>query len=286
MRLRTAKPLDAANLVLFADTHFGCQMGLCPTGGVALDAGGRYRPTRFQRKLARWWREFWEEWVPSVTEGEPYAVINDGDTLDGRHHGATTQWSQNIADQYKAALEMVTPVAEGARCGYFHLRGTDAHGGIEGEYEEMLARALGAVPNAEGQYARQELWKTVVRGRNRRIIHVTHHIGVTGSQQYESTAVHKEHVAAYVEAAQWGHKPPDMIVRAHRHRYFRTEPASDKEGNLSFVLPGWQGKTGFIYRTGSRQSQPQFGGAVVRISMAGELYMRRWLRTLTPAKPE
>lgn len=95
--------------------------------------------------------------VPEATHGEPYAVVHNGDAIDGSHHNATTQITQNLTTQADIAYDVLKPVV--ARCDgrYYHIRGTEAHVGKSGREEEALARRLGAVPNKQGQHARYEL---------------------------------------------------------------------------------------------------------------------------------
>lgn len=257
--------IEVNNLVVVSDTHCGCKMGLCPPGGVSLDDGGEYVPSRLQVKLWSMWEEFWNDWVPEATKGEPYAVLHNGDSVDGTHHNSTTQISHNLEDQSEIAYAAMMPVVEKCEGRYFHVRGTEAHVGKSGREEERLAKRLGAIPNEEGQYARYELWKRV----GPRLVHALHHVGTTGSQAYEATAVHKELTESYGDAARWDREPPDLIVRSHRHRYIETGIPTARGHALSVVTPGWQGKTPFTWRIpGARLTTPQFGGILVRFAHA------------------
>lgn len=267
------------NLIVFSDTHFGCQFGLCPPEGVDLDGGGHYTPSKLQCDVWTWWEEFWNEWVPRVTRGEPFNVCLNGDAMDGRHHGSTTQISQNLADQQKLAVAVLKPwVVE--RCErFFLIRGTEAHSGPAGENEERLGKALGAVPDKIGNYARFELWIRV-GGKGGPLCHILHHIGTTGSKHYESTAPQSEYVNELVEAAQKGVEPPDFSIRSHRHRYIKPQNPSEHHEAGCVVTPGWQLKTPFIFRTaGGRVSQPQFGGILIRQGDE-EFYTRFWYKGL------
>lgn len=277
------------NLIVVSDVHCGCRLGLCPREGVQLDDGGRYMPSAFQLKVLNWWEEFWGEWVPHVTRGEPYDVVFNGDGIDGVHHNSTTQVSHNLNDQIDTARALLWPIAEGARASggkYRHIRGTEAHVGKSAQEEERLAKMLDAVPNQEGQHARYELWKYI--GPNEAVLaHLLHHIGTTGSMAYESTAVHKELAEAYAEAGRWNRRPPDVVVRSHRHRAFRTEVPTHNTRGVACVTPGWQGKTPFVWKIpGGRQSEPQFGGLIIRYGEEGEWYVRHWVRSLERSKPE
>ena len=270
-RQHLKKKIERTNLIVISDIHAGCRVALCPPKGVKLDDGGVYKPSKLQLKLWKMWDEFWTIWVPMVTKGEPYDVVINGDSIDGTHHGSTTQISQNIEDQIRVAIELLTPVAENCR-NFYMVRGTEAHVGQSGTYEEQLAQRLGAIPNAEGQYARHELWLYVGES----LVHLMHHIGSSGSAAYESTAVHKELIESLTEAARQNLEPPSVIVRSHRHRAFKTSFPSNRGEMISVVTPGWQCKTPFAYKIpGGRTSLPQFGGLLIRSGDEDAIYVRQ-----------
>lgn len=279
---RTIKrsPRYINNLVVISDTHCGCKVALCPPGGVDLDDGGQYHASPLQLKLWKYWRKFWDEFVPEATRGEPYAVIHNGDAIDGVHHHSTTQISHNLTDQKRIAYDVLKPVVDLAEGRYYHIRGTEAHVGKSANEEESLAKELGAIPNNENQYARYDLWKQI-GDHHKFLVHCLHHVGSTGSQAYEATAVHKELVESYIEAARYSNQPPAIIVRSHRHRSIETAipvqlPGGEGETSTAraVVTACWQGKTPFAWKIpGARLSTPQFGGLVIRYAH-DELFVR------------
>lgn len=279
------------NVVVISDTHSGCKLALCPPDGADLDDGGTYMPSRFQKKMWSLWEEFWGEWVPMATKGEPYAVIFNGDALEGVHHGSTTQITHNLMDQGRIAKRVLAPVVEKCEGRYYHIRGTEAHVGPSASAEEALAKSLGAIPNEDGQYARYDLWKTIGPDK---LIHSLHHIGSTGSQAYEATAVHKEIVEEFAEAGRWRNQPPDVVVRSHRHRYMETAVPIGHRGKngkqstgraFSVVTPCWQGKTPFVWKIpGGRLSTPQFGGILIRYDR--QLYIDSKVWTVDRSRTE
>lgn len=280
------------NLIIVSDTHCGCKLGLCPPEGASVDDGGTYMPSKFQRAVWNIWLEFWEQWVPEVTRGEPYDIVHNGDAIDGVHHRSTTQISHNIKDQKRIAIAALKPRIDAAKASgghYYHIRGTEAHVGSSAVYEEEVAQELGAVPNEEGQYARYELWKRVGVASRRvpaPLVHLLHHVGTTGSAAHESSAVNAEYTASCVEAGRWGFDPPDYVVRGHRHRYIGVRVGSARGYAEAFVVPAWQGKTPFTWKIpGARLSQPQFGGAIIRQGDE-EFYARTFVRTLKRGKEE
>jgi len=267
---------NAPNLVLFSDIHAGCRLGLCPPEGVKLDDGGCYMPSRMQLVMWEWWSEFWRVWVPSVCRGEKFDVANLGDSVDGVHHGSTTQISHNLADQGRIAAAILKPIVAMARK-YYHVRGTEAHVGPSGVEDERLAKELGAVLNDEGQYARYELWKRV-GDANGPLVHAMHHIGTTSSAAYESSAPQAALISEFVEAGRNRVEPPDYVVRGHRHRYLKVQNPSTRSEAATIILPGWQLKTPFTFKiAGGQVSQPQFGGVLIRQGNE-EFYSRfkRW----------
>lgn len=278
---------DISNLVVVSDLHAGCRLALCPPEGAKLDDGGVYKPSAFQRKIWSYWRIFWDEFVPEATKGEPYAIIINGDAREGIHHRATTPISHNPKDQERIAYNLLAPLVDKCKGRFYMVRGTEAHVGNSGEAEEGLAERLGAIPNKEGQYARYELWKMC----GDKLGHFLHHIGTTGSNHYESTAVHKELMESFTEAARWNRRPPDFIGRAHRHRHYELSVATGTDKGetgraLAFVTPAWQGRTPFAFKIpGARLSTPQFGGVVVR-QAHGELFLRSAVWTVERSAAE
>ena len=274
--------MTVSNLVVVSDLHVGCQMGLLDAVGGRMDGGGIYKPSPLQRKVWRWWMQFWDEFVPLATKGENYAVVVNGDIVDGVHHSSTTQWSHNLTDQAAAAYRILAPIVTKCEGRFYVVRGTEAHVGKSAQEESRLGKELGAVPNKHGQYARNELWKMV----GPRLVHLLHHIGTTGSQAYEATAVHKELVESITEAGRWGRRFPDVVVRSHRHRYIETVIPTSNGRSFACVTPAWQLRTPFCYRIpGARLSEPQIGGLVIRFHK-DELFVRPWVQSLAREKAE
>jgi hypothetical protein len=276
--------MECRNLVVVSDLHCGCRLGLVPYGAkrIRLDDGGWYEPSAFQRKLAGMWNMFWTEFVPSVTSDEPFAVCINGDTIDGIHHESVTQLSHNLLDQRRIAYDCLAPIRDKA-VEFYMLRGTEVHVGKSAQHEEALAESLGAKKNKEGQHARYDLW---IKVGGDYLAHIMHHIGTSGSQSYETTAIHKELVEEYIEAGRWHEESPQIVIRSHRHRMAGTLVPIEEGLAYSLTCPGWQGKTPFTWRIqGARNSEPQFGGIVIRRN--DEVgYFRAWVKSPRRSKAE
>lgn len=274
MPRRPATPPPLSNLVVISDIHAGCRVGLCPPEPVPLDGGGCYSASPAQLLMWDAWREFWDVAVPEFCHGEPFALCVNGDAMDGRHHGSVTQISQNLADQQTIAELLLAPVVARATA-YYHIRGTEAHVGPSGENEELLAKRLGAVPDSSGHHARWAIWFRLRHA----LIHITHHIGTTGSTHYESSALMRELGEQFVEAGRWGHEPPSVIIRSHRHRCAEVRvPARTGHYAWCCTTAGWQLRTPFAAKLpGGRNSEPQIGGMVVRVG-DHDIYTRHFVR--------
>lgn len=271
-------------IVVIGDTHCGCQMALVPPAGCILDGGGTYTPSAFQTKLWAMWTQFWS-WVAKETKGHGWDLVHMGDAIDGVHHNSTSQITHNLEDQREIAISVLQPRidachASGGR--FYFIRGTPVHSGESGCDEEDIAKRLGAVPNAEGNHARFDLWKMF----GPYVINFMHHVGTTGSNAYEATALNKEFMEMCVEAARWGYRPPDMVCRAHRHRCMKIDIPRENGDGIVITGPAWEGKTPFAYRVaGARVSTPQFGGYIIKRTPS-TLYVVKKLWSIEPSRME
>lgn len=259
------------NIIVISDTHFGCQFGLCPKDGFKLDEGGIYLPNRMQKVTWNWWEEFWDDWVPKQTRGQPFICVHNGDVIDGSHHNAVTQISHNINDQRRLAIATLKPyVARAAR--FYAVRGTEAHVGKSAQEEEAVAKALGAVPNQEGQHARYELWLPLGKTHQ---VHFLHHIGGSGN------ALRAELDGMLKNAARWRTQPPTVIVRSHLHEHNECRQTAAHGYITGVITPGWQLKTPFAWKiAGARISPPQLGGVAIRADDDGNLYTNAYVKTI------
>jgi hypothetical protein len=271
--------MSVNNLIVISDTHCGDQLGLCPAS-VRLAHGGTYEASRFQLAVLEVWDRFWSEWVPRVTRGQPFAVLFNGDMIEGRHHGASHQISQDLSDQANIAYDMLAPVVQLCGGRFYYVSGSSPHSGEAGENEEKLAERLGAVPDQSGRRSRYELYIQVGRA----LVHASHHIGIVGSMAYETTALTKEYNEFCAESARWGRPAPDVVVRSHRHRHSEVRVPTVRGYGTIFVTSSWQLKTPFAFRLpGGRVTTPTIGGSLIR-SGDEEAFTRHM--TVHTARPE
>lgn len=272
------------NIIVVSDLHCGCRFGLCPPE-IKLDEGGVYKHSRFQAETWRLWLEFWNEWVPMVTKKDDYIVVVNGDSIDGVHHGSTTQISQNMNDQRDIAIRVLEQMRDRKKCkDLYMIRGTEVHVGKSGCDEEEVAKLVGAVPNDNDNHARWDMWMTF--GEKELPLHFSHHVGTTSSAAYESTAVYKELVEAFNEAGRWGNKPPALVCRSHRHRNMEIRIPTSHGYGIAIVTPGWQLKTPFVHRIAmGRAGTPHIGGIVIRDGKNDGIYTRSKVWELKREQP-
>ena len=251
------RPKQIKHIVVVSDLHAGSSVALCPPA-IELDDGGVYQYSSYQSELYGWWAEFWESWVPRATSGEPYAVVINGDIIDGAHHNTSTLVSSNIADQARLAKTLLRPVRE-KTSRLFIVRGTEAHAGESGREEERIAEELDCVGPRDAVTASH--WELQLL-LNEHLIDFSHHIGVTGSSAFESSALCRELTNLFTESGQWNKPPPYMAVRSHRHRYCQVTLPADFGETTCIVTPAWQLHTPFCRRL-SNPRVPQIGGICI-----------------------
>lgn len=259
--------MNAKRIVVISDTHIGSTLGLSKKH--RLDDGGWYSPSDLQNKLWAHWKDFWG-WAYRIMDNDPFVLVHNGDIIDGVHHRTTTLSSHNLTIQSRVAAEILEPHISKA-VEYYQIRGTEAHAGQSAQEEEALAAHLGAIPDKRtGQYSRWELWMEF----GGELLHFSHHIGSTTSTAYESSAPMRELVAAFVEAGQFRQRPPDILIRSHRHRYNEVKTPNGR----IIVTPAWQIKTPFVFKM-DRMRAPMLGGIVITAAEEG-VHIRERIYTM------
>jgi hypothetical protein len=244
------------NIIVVSDLHAGCQYGLYPANlKIPLDGGGVYNASPGQQQLWECWNYFWHDWVPHATHNEKFVVVVNGDAIDGgAHHGNNTHITANISDQVNIAYEILAPIRDKASKMYL-VKGTESHVGKSAEYERYLAERL----NVETSW---DLWLEL-QGK---LCHFAHHIGTTQSTFYASTAPLKELVEMYNTAGRWKNRPPDIVIRSHRHQCIEVRVPSDTGYGTSATTGCWQLRVPYSYRLlQGRAGLPDIGGHLIRL---------------------
>jgi hypothetical protein len=189
--------------VVVSDLHCGSSVGLWPDGaevsyGNTIGLGNNLHQ--------RW---LWSCWCDAIGKAvkhfgdAPWALIVNGDCIEGRHHGTTEIVTAKNRDHAAAAVECLRPLAEAASKS-FCVAGTECH---TGDWEELIAKEIGA--KWCGDKALLEL--------NGTLIDVAHHMPTSSRAYLEAGAMSIVMGNARLNYARAGHSVPKVFLRAHRH---------------------------------------------------------------------
>jgi len=228
---------DPSIVVIVSDLHLNSTVALCPDV-VQRDEGGTYFPSADQRKINKAWKEFWQT-VKARTRKRLVVVIN-GDIFETQHHGTTEVITPNKVEQFWMGQAILDPVAQEAD-ELFIVRGTRVHSGPAGEWEEVLAKDLGAVPNNKtGAYS---WWKLPLRVDGV-LFDIKHHPQTSGRLPWTiDPGVSRQGLLTRTVYLNAGLVPPDIVVRSHKHTFGR----GYARDTFSVSLPGWQLETEWVH---------------------------------------
>jgi hypothetical protein len=244
-------------LALVSDLHTNSTIGLCPPY-VELDDGGSYRASATQKWLWRNWQDYWQR-VAKARAGKRLYIIVNGDAADGDHHDTPQIITRNPATQRKIAgqvLEVGTSLTQsGDRL--FFVRGTESHVGKSGWLEEELGEDLRAERDTDTGAASSWHLRMEVEGV---ALDIAHH-GKLGARPWtRANAVNALAAATIMEHAERGEKPPQLVIRAHRHK------TADSYDNYhvcrAIQMPAWQLMTAFSHKVATG-SLADIGGLIV-----------------------
>lgn len=244
------------------DLHTGSTVGLCVP--------------RFQRDDGDWWtaspgqRWLWENWLrftdhlgeQKVKHGVPLIGFINGEAVDKNWHKTSQLVSVNTSDILRLGKRVLRPFVD--VCDHLILtRGTEAHSGINGELDEIIAEQMGATPDPLGRYARWT-WNDEVAGV---LWDVAHHPGAGGTRESATgRAALTLGMETILRYERLGLPRPHLIIRGHNHvpgdsgdNFFTADRKT-----RAYILPGWQLPTSFTYRING--SELPVGGLVVKCS--------------------
>lgn len=222
-------------LVIFSDIHAGSTRAILPPDFVTL-GGQPIGQSEGQKWLWNGWTEA-NKWLSGIVNPKEYAVILNGDLIEGNHHGTKEIWSPAIGDHAKAAVEILAPVARRA-AKTFVVRGTECH---VGETEIGIAEALKAEKNPEHK---QPYWDRLTIDICGVRVSVRHHFPATSRVNLEASQHSIQMSNAILEAVRADEVPPRILIGAHRHR-----PGHWDDGKIMTVVSGaWQMLTRFGYK--------------------------------------
>lgn len=234
-----AKPKKASatpvmKVVNLSDLHIGSSVGLWPTDFTS-EEGFPIGQTEFQKWLWECWSQVPDFIREHIKPGEPWAIVFNGDLVEGIHHKNIQIMSANHGDQVAAVKQTLKPLLEatGTPPQIFVVKGTECHTRND---ELAIGRMLDAwVDETNGQSAFDFL-PLQIHGCN---TFFRHHIGTSARPYLEASMLSIHLGVERQEAVRSGTPVPKVIVRAHRHRHGMF---SDGVG-MCLVTGAWQGLT-------------------------------------------
>jgi len=254
----TAKEGGTGRIVslIFSDTHPNSTVAICPPE-VSRDDGDKHIISSWQMWLWQSWLDLIEKAKTAAMGGAKLYVFGNGDLVE---FDAKDRSNQLISTNKSTALDIAEDVyspAVSAADRFIVIRGTGAHTGKSSEYEEILAKNLGAEKDAYGRHA-QWYFLAPVGGV---LFEIAHH---TAGGKRPSTATGSVARLAEETILEYGgtkDRIPDLVVRGHVHRYH--DSFDNIKGCRAITLPCWTGATDHVHRIGAGTTLPDIGGTIV-----------------------
>jgi hypothetical protein len=242
-----AKKSRPVVLAVTSDQHCGSTVALSPHL-VALDDGGSYAASNAQRWLWACWLDYWSQVQAKrkALGADLYQVFN-GDLTDGDHHGTTQILSGNpVAQAAVVDACMRVPLALEPDRLWF-IRGTEAHVGKSGCFEERIANGLrkdGRPVVGDDATGNASHWHAKIDVQGVRF-DFAHHGSVGTRPWTKPNATNNLAAAMFYDHAKDGVPHPHLAVRSHMHQWVDTYDAHPVR---VVQIAAWQLATAFIHR--------------------------------------
>jgi hypothetical protein len=231
------KPIQLA--IVISDLHCGSSAALLPPE-FEDHKGNTIGQNPVQKFLWDCWRRA-EDFAKGVVDGDSYAIVLNGDLIEGIHHGAGELISNKTEDHVTCAEDVLVPYSKEASR-IFVVRGTECH---TGNHESSLGKILKAHKNPDTHKRKA----THAFDRLQLNLHgcecaFSHHIGTSVRDYTEATQLGIVLNQELVHAVRNGEIPPRVVARAHRHKYGMFENGHE----LAIVTPPWQAQTRHVHK--------------------------------------
>jgi hypothetical protein len=251
-------------LAITSDQHCGSTVALCPPK-VQLDDGGKYEASNAQLWLWEKWQAYWRE-VEQVRRRLDAHLIQvfNGDLTEGDHHKTTQILSGNPVAQAAVVNEAMRVPLALKPDGIVGIRGTEAHVGPSGAFEERIFTGLrkdGWPVIREPGTGNGSHWHWTLEHQGVRV-DVAHH-GKFGSRpSTKMNTVIGLALDIWTEHHLNGRPHPQLAIRSHMHQYGDTGGIYPTR---LVQMPAWQLKTAFVHRINTTGKLSDIGGIIVTI---------------------
>lgn len=217
-------------LLIVSDLHCGSSVGLLPPNFKTLEG----QPVN-QSAWQEWLWECWTEmllWVERETAGSNYAVVINGDIIEGVHHGTKQVISPDVSDHLNAAEIVCRPLIARASRTYI-VKGTECH---TNGTETTLGKILRTESNPDTGLPSWDRLHLTIRGCR---CAFSHHVGTSTRSWTEATQLASILAEEALQAMKNGEDFPQVVGRAHRHKF----GTFSNGRQLAVISPPWQGLT-------------------------------------------
>lgn len=229
---KNAQSIDLIFVV--SDLHCGGSTGLMPPEFVT-HTGNVVVANAFQKYLWQLWTDM-EGWITEKANGRPYALVLNGDLIEGLHHRNKEIVSSEVVDHMDIARECIEKIFRPTKT--YVVKGTECH--VNG-YEEAIGRQLNPVRNPETNRVSFDRLDLNVNGCN---MVFRHHINTTSRKWTEAGAYSVHLTDERAVAATHGLPVPQVVTCSHRHKFGHW---LDGNGMLT-VCPPWQVATRYAHK--------------------------------------
>lgn len=246
--------------VVISDLHSGSTLALCPPA-ITLDEGGTYRANKYQMWLWQRWLDIWERVEQLRGDKELYLAIV-GEIGEGHHHNSVQLISVNKIDQFRIAHKVLEPIKALKPDYTFIFRGTEAHSGPGGWFDELMADGLRDELNVQENPDTKQLasWylNLWIEGIQ---FDITHHAKTGNLPWTGAGAVERGAIELSWYYLSRGEKVPQVAIRGHKHSMFDT---GDNAPIRMLTLPGWKFPDSYLHKVAAGKL-PQVGGYIFEI---------------------
>lgn len=272
--------LSSVTIGIISDTHCGSSVGLHPHDETELDDGGAYLPSAAQMWMYDGWLSFLDT-LKAAAIGSDLHLINNGDLVDGDHHGTVQIVSRHPNVQLDILKRCYAPVLDLPLKSAVVVRGTEVHVGPSGSAEESFANWLVGqgvtVPRDETGKASHWHFRGEYDGV---LVDATHHGRVGGRPWTRPNATNGLAAEILMEHAARGERHPDLCIRSHFHQWVDTGDAFPVR---VIQTPAWQLATAYVKRRHA-EGLADVGGTIIRIEDGEIVRVRKVL--FRPERPK
>jgi len=244
--------MTARHFIVVSDLHCGSIVALCPPDLVSVEEGTPIPQNDWQKWLWEHWEDFWRWTATQTSTGDDVTLMVNGDLIEGNHHRSVQAWPET-ADHVNAAIAVLQPIARQVTRTYVVV-GTEAH---TKNVEHGIARAIGAETHPDGRHAADVLEVDA----DDQLLVWAHHCSTTSRAWLTSGEPGRLISNARLAAINAGHKPPNFVGAAHRHRM---DYWTDGGRQHCVIGPSWQLLTRYGYKVVTHE-KPHVGGYIVTV---------------------